>query len=238
MNQAKKTNHYVGKKTLEVLEGANDYNTWIGESLSQFLSSPVLEVGAGIGNITKFFLSKKSLSVTDIDTHLVGFLKEKFTQLPTDSIFTLNIEKTPSKKLQGKFASIVAINVLEHIKDDSLALKNLRDMLRPKGKLVLLVPAKKFAYTKLDKSLGHFRRYEKEELQGKMLNAGFKIERLYFFNFLGLFTWIVRDKISRTHTHLSPTHISLFDNIVKVLKVIEKYIPIPIGISLIVVARK
>lgn len=230
--------NYTGTKTLEVLEGANDYNTWIGESLSQFILPPALEVGAGTGNITKFFLQKKPLYISDVDPKLVKLLRKKFPKLAQKNIVTINIEKKPSHTMLGKFKSIVAVNVLEHIENDTLALKNMYNMLQQGGKVILLVPAKKAAYTKLDKSLGHFRRYEKKELESKIIAAGFVIQKLYYFNFLGLFTWVIRDKVSQTHTHLSPTHVALFDKIVKILKIIEKYIPTPVGISLIVVAKK
>ena len=229
---------YQGKKTLEVLEGANDYNTWIGETLSQYLVSPILEIGAGTGNITKFFLRKGKVHATDIDEELLAVLQTKFNRYKNVAVSFLNIAKRPPLKYQQAFNSVVGVNVLEHIKLDVEALKNIRLTLRKGGRLILLVPAKKNAYTKLDKSLGHFRRYEKKELRDKLLDAGFTIEELYFFNFLGLFTWVLRDKISQTHTQLSPTHIALFDKIVYLLKVIEKYIPIPVGISLIVVAKK
>ena len=238
MKKIKKHKQYVGTKTLEVLEGANDYNAWIGESISPFLSAPLLEVGAGIGNISKFFLHNEPFYISDTDKDLVNFLKEKFAKKSSVKVISLNVENSPAKNLQGKFASIVAINVLEHIEEDIRSLKNMKIMLKKKGKLILLVPAKKRAYTRLDKSLGHFRRYEKKELQEKIIHAGFVIEKIYFFNFLGIFTWVLRDKISQTHTHLSPRHISLFDKIVKVLKIIERCIPIPIGISLVVVAKK
>jgi hypothetical protein len=79
-------------------------------------------------------------------------------------------------------------------------------MLKKKGKLNLLVPAKKFAYTKLDKELGHHRRYEKQEIISKLTKSGY--------------------------------HITIFNSIVSLLRKIESVIPVPLGISLIVVARK
>lgn len=229
--------HYQGTSTLEVLEGANNYNSWIAEQILQFVSAPLLEVGAGIGNISKYLLVKKPLCVSEIDPLFVDMLKKKFGKNKSVIVKKLDITKRSIKKDDKKFTSIVAINVLEHIRDDKQALKNLRRMLKKNGNLVLLVPAKKKAYTRLDKELGHYRRYEKNEIIERLSSAGFAVEQIYYFNFIGIFTWILRDLITNNNKQLSQSHIALFDKIVTILKPIEKLLPIPVGISLIVNAR-
>src|SRR3989344_2255624 len=152
---------YVGLSTLEVLEEAKNYNKWISDEILKYVSTPVLEIGAGIGNLTSHFLIKKPLYVTDVDNSLVSSLRNKFNN------------------------------------NDEQALININKMLKSNGRLILLVPAKKIAYTKLDKELGHFRRYEKKEIIKKLVKNGYKADKAYFFNLLGLFSWIIRDKIKR-----------------------------------------
>lgn len=58
----------------------------------------------------------------------------------------------------------MAINVLEHVENDELALTQMCNMLKDKGTLVILVPCHKFLYNVIDKNLGHFRRYDKNDL--------------------------------------------------------------------------
>ena len=229
---------YVGLSTLEVLEEAKNYNKWISDEIIKYVSTPVLEVGAGIGNLTSYFLIKKPLYVTDVDNDLVNKLKNKFKK--NKNVFTeaLDITKAPPKKYHSFFSTIFGINVLEHINDDGQALKNMYEMLRNNGRLVFLVPAKKIAYTKLDMELGHFRRYEKKEIIKKLIENGFKVDKIYFFNLVGLFSWVVRDKIKRNEINLKPYHIKFFDKIVPILRIIESFVKIPVGISLIVVAHK
>jgi len=101
----------------------------------------------------------------------------------------------------------------------------------------LLVPSKKWAYTELDRELGHFRRYEKKELGEKLAKASFQIEKLYFFNIVGLMSWMIRDKIQRSGG-LRPYQVSSFDTIVPILKFIESKVSMPLGISLIAIAQK
>lgn len=229
---------YQGISTLEVLQDAKKYNQWIAEQIKTHITSPALEIGAGTGNLSKYFLETKKLYVSDIDKGLVQHLKKKFADKKNVSVTVLDIVKKPKKELQSLFSTVFAVNVLEHIEDDLLALRHIHLLLKKKGKLILLVPAKRRAYTKLDKELGHFRRYEKKELVTKVESSGYKIEMIYYFNFVGLISWYIRDKVKRNSINLKPYQIRIFDNIVPFLKIIESRFKIPVGISLIVVARK
>lgn len=228
---------YKGLKTLEVLEGADNYNAWIASILSPYIKFPALEIGAGIGNISDFFSKKEKLTVTDIDRELVNFLKKKFSDRKNVTAEVLDIS-TRSLSVKSKYRTVYAINVLEHVKNDELALKNIGKLLIPGGNIVFLVPAKKFAYTSLDKNLGHHRRYEKKELVKKLIDKGFNIEKIDYFNIVGLLSWLIRNKIDNNHNQLKPNHVKFFDSIVPLLRIIEPKSGLPIGISLIVVASK
>lgn len=229
---------YKGLITLEILEGADNYNKWITEKIMEDINSPVLEIGSGIGTISKYFICKKPLYLTDCDSGFVKYLKTKFKEKKEIFVEKFDLTKNAPVKFNSKFSSVIGINVLEHIKDDEQALRNIRNVLKEGGRLILLVPAKKFAYTRLDKNLGHYRRYEKEELINKITKTGYVVEKIFFFNVVGLLSWIIRDKIERENIHLKPNQIAVFDRIVPILKIIESYIRIPIGISIIVVAKK
>lgn len=228
---------YNGLSTLEVLEEAKNYNRWIAENFMHHLESPVLEIGAGTGNISAFFLSAREIILSDVDENLVNHLRAKFAVQSKAEIIQLDITQKIPKKFLQHFSTIVGINVLEHIEEDTKTLSLLHNALKKDGKLLLLVPAQQMAFTKLDKTLGHFRRYEKAELKDKLQKAGFRIHTMHYFNLVGLLSWMVRDKIGRS-PNLKPYHITIFDSIVPILKRIEVVIRPPVGISLIVVAKK
>ena len=236
---AKKINkqfQYSGTQTLEVLEGADNYNKWIVESIIKSLRPPIIEIGSGIGNISALIKNKKPLTLTDIDLIFVNILNEKFKNKQV-FVEQFDITSLPPKSKLGKYKTVLGINVLEHIDNDNAALRNLNKILKKDGRLILLVPAKKYAYNKLDKKLGHFRRYEKKELQIKLTDANFEIDEIKFFNMLGLFSWIIRDFFIKKNVELSKWQIKLFDFLVPFLKLVEKYINPPIGISIIVIAK-
>jgi SAM-dependent methyltransferase len=230
---------YQGVPTLEALTEAKNYNRWIASNFYPYIQAPLLEFGAGIGNISELHSSYTPLCLTDTDERLIAHLEHKFSHINDVSVDFLDITQSPPENLIESFQTVIGINVLEHVEDDEQALIHLRSLLKPSGRLLLLVPSKKWAYTDLDRQLGHFRRYEKKELAVKLAKASFRIEKLYFFNIIGLIGWIVRDKIQRSESEgLKPSQISLFESMVPILKPIESKVPMPLGISLIAIAQK
>ncbi len=228
---------YEGLTTLEVLTEAKNYNRWIADNFFPYIKAPLLEFGAGIGNISELLSSYTPLCLTDTDARMLAHLKNMFSHINDVSVNFLDITQPPPKHLVGSFQTVIGINVLEHIEDDEKALFHLGNVLKPSGRLLLLVPAKKWAYTNLDRQLGHFRRYEKKELSEKLVKASFHIEKIYFFNIIGLMSWIIRDKIQPSGG-LRPYQVSLFDTIVPILKRVEAKVRMPLGISLIAIAQK
>ena len=79
---------------------------------------------------------------------------------------------------------LVMLNVLEHIEDDVLALKNAYKLLKPGGSLVIEVPAGQYLYDSYDEQLHHFRRYSASELRSKLVHAGFTVTRRSHLGFL------------------------------------------------------
>ncbi len=228
---------YQGLPTLEVLTEAKNYNKWIAANFFPYLHAPLLEFGAGIGNISELLSAYTPLCLTDTDARMLAHLEHKFSHHTEVSVNFLDITQPPPEHLVGSFQTVIGINVLEHVEEDEKALIHLQTVLKPSGRLLLLVPAKKWAYTELDRQLGHFRRYEKKELAEKLAKASFQIEKLYFFNIVGLLSWIIRDKLQRSGG-LRPYQIASFDTIVPILKRIEAKVSLPVGISLIAIAQK
>lgn len=228
---------YKNIRTLEILEGAENYNSWIASRLKPYIKSPALEIGAGTGNISYYFTHLKELVLTDIDEDLVASLRLKFSKKRKIIFEVLNVASNLGK-ISNTFNTIYSVNVLEHIENDEKALRNMHRMLNKSGTLVLLVPAKRIAYNDLDRSLGHFRRYEKEELRKKIEKAGFTINELEYFNVTGLLSWILRNYISNSHAELKGSQVKYFNWVVPILRLIEPRQGLPFGISLIAVARK
>jgi SAM-dependent methyltransferase len=137
-----------------------------------------------------------------------------------------------------EFDTIVCLNVLEHIEDDLRALVQMHSLLAPGGRLVLLVPANQILYGTVDRSLGHYRRYTRKDLLPIMKQAGFRVDRSFYMNVVGMAGWFWNNRIIK-RAEESEDLIAIFDRYVApVAEFAERLIPPPTGLSLIAIGRK
>ena len=78
---------------------------------------------------------------------------------------------------------IIALNVLEHIKDDEDALKQIYRILKPGGHAIIEVPANQDLYDFYDEQLKHFRRYSLQDLKALTEKTGFLVVRASHLGF-------------------------------------------------------
>lgn len=76
-----------------------------------------------------------------------------------------------------RFDLVCAFEVLEHIEHDVEALEEWRGRLRPNGWVLLSVPAHERQYGASDRAVGHYRRYEHDDLVTRLGKAGYEVER-------------------------------------------------------------
>lgn len=221
--------------TLESMSQAVWYNRWTLEKFSKFLKGQILEIGCGIGNFSKLLLKYGELTAIDINDEYVNKAKKEIGE--SIKIGVGDIEKG-KYFFQGKgFNTIVCINVLEHIKSDQKALKNIYDLLSSNGNLILLVPAHQFLYNLIDESIGHFRRYEREKLKKLLLENGFEILKIRNLNFIGSLGWFIGGKLFRD-SNVGEGKIKIFNLIAPPFLLLENIFEPPFGTSILVVAKK
>lgn len=218
-----------------ILEQATEldrYNRWIISLFQKYFGKNILEVGSGLGGLSKYF-PKTNVTLSDLRSDYFKYLKSRFNY----KTLKLNIEKESPIEIQNLVDTIFSSNVFEHIHDDKSAMKNCYKLLKKKGKLLMFVPARPEIYGSLDKAMGHFRRYTKEELTKKAIGAGFKIIDIKYVNFPGYFTWWLRGKMPNKSSSDS-LMAKVFNILVVPFLYLEKYIFIPFGQSLMLVAQK
>lgn len=218
------------------LAKAEKYNKAVLDNFKGFIGNNILEVGCSIGNITKLLLNKKHVVGIDILPDAVSIIKKRYAQ---KNLKTFVFDISDKKCLQLKkyeFDTILCLNVLEHIKDDAAALKNMHDLL-DNGNLLLLVPAHRWLYGSVDAADGHYRRYTKRELCCKVQKAGFKIKRINYFNMLGIPGWYLNGRIFRKEQNDSKL-LSVFNMICPYVFKLETLMGNPYGQSLICICTK
>jgi 2-polyprenyl-3-methyl-5-hydroxy-6-metoxy-1,4-benzoquinol methylase len=219
------------------MEKVRRYNDRIYELIRPFLGERVLEAGAGIGNITRRLLDREFVIASDVSEDHLDTLRKRLVESDRLKIVTFDLNKCDSGRFRKeKLDTVLCLNVIEHIESDAHALSCFYEILQPGGRLVILTPACKVLYSKMDAGLDHYRRYSRRELARKIEDAGFTIEFVRYFNLLGAVGWFVNGKILRRKM-LPGNQMKLFDLLVPLLK-LEDHVRIPFGLSLLAVARK
>ncbi len=125
-------------------------------------------------------------------------------------------------------------DVLEHIEDDALAARKLALLLRLARvqRLFVRVPALPWIYGRNDAAIGHYRRYTRSGLRKLLEGAGLRPLRIRFHNAAGILPWFVVGRLARRAQAVSAAEGRLFDALVPALRLAERLIPPPIGLSL------
>lgn len=224
-----------GQRTLESMSQALWYNRWTFGLFKRFLNGKILEVGCGIGNFSPMLAQYGDVTALDIEKSYIKIAKEKLKLKATVGLG--DIEKGHYFFKNKKFDTVVCLNVLEHVKDDESALKNIHQLLKPNKLLILLVPANLFLYGRIDSAIGHFRRYRKGDLKRLLIDNKFKIISCREINFLGAIGWwfsgnVLGDKI------VSKIKLRTFDHLARFYLPLENFIAPPFGTSIVIVAKK
>jgi 2-polyprenyl-3-methyl-5-hydroxy-6-metoxy-1,4-benzoquinol methylase len=205
----------------------------------------IVEIGSGTGNVSRFLQKNEYRNISVGEMHLNGLKYAKGYGIK--ECYQFNLLDTP---FEDEFDTICMFDVLEHIKEDSFALKNVNKSLRKQGKVVLTVPSHMWLWNRDDAIAGHKTRYTKKELIDKLKNNGFEIlkARYFFISIIPLLflrTILNRDsKLAVKETEFS-NDISmnfLLNNALLLISRVENKInhllPNIFGGSLLVVAKK
>jgi len=220
---------------LELLRAATRYQQWVLSALQPHVTGTVLEVGAGIGNFTRWIARSAS--------RLVALEPEADMAREIEGLGLRNVQAltTPLEELvdsEWRFDSVVLINVLEHMWDDQQALLIAHRLLRPGGCAGILVPAHPSLFGSLDGTYGHFRRYTRAGVERDLRVAGFQIEFVRYFNPVGAIGWFFVGRVAR-RTHLNRAAIELAERTAVPLgRAMERFGAPPFGQSVIAAAVK
>jgi SAM-dependent methyltransferase len=228
-----------GYATLEVIErAAPNYNAWLGKRLRAHLGKRVLEVGAGIGTITREILPGCELVIAlEAEQLYAARLDEAFQGNPRVRTLHSRVEETDWAGLSNeRLDSVLLSNVLEHIEDDASALRNFRTALPRGGTIVILVPALPVLFGTLDEAVGHYRRYMPTSLRQVIEENGFCLEHLEWMNLLGIPGWLLNGRVLRRRI-IPVGQLRVYDRVAPLLARLESMVRLPLGMSLLAVAR-
>jgi SAM-dependent methyltransferase len=215
---------------------ARNYRKALVRQFAPHLRGRVLEIGAGIGQMTSELKSVPQLDEV-VSVEPDPALCREFRHAHPQQKLIIGTVNDVSKA--ESWNAIVSVNVLEHIREDQSELETYRTLLAPTdGALCLFVPARPEIYAPIDRAFGHYRRYTRTGLAGQLTRAGFALERLRYFNCAGYFGWWLIFRMLKK-PRFNPRTIRWFDRIIfPTMHWVETNLcPPPLGQSLLAIAR-
>jgi SAM-dependent methyltransferase len=227
-----------GRGFLNSLTGTPQYLSWLTRVVRPHLGDTVLEIGAGLGNMTGRLMGKKLRYVAgEKDPLYLHALRNRFLRTPNVTVCSIDPEKPVDfEPWREQFESVLCMNLLEVVADPKSVISSLASCLSPGGAMIVLVPQGKALFGALDKGMGTKRRFSPEEMHEIFGGIGLKVENEQQINKLGALGWWFSSRVLG-RDHISRPALKLWDKSVWLLRLIDGLLPWQ-GLSLVVAARR
>ena len=229
---------YIGTE-LDLFSNACNWKRYLLRMLRPFIQGNVLEVGAGIGATASALCTDSLISwdCLEPDRKQVDQIRERFENAPLPVPGRVIQGTLSNLELNGLYDTIIYIDVLEHIQDDTSELMLAATHLSPDGRIVALCPAFQFLFSPFDESVGHFRRYTSSSFMKLGEAAGLKTETAFYLDSVGFFASLTNRYFLRSKM---PTQrqINFWDKkLVPMSRVLDPFLKKAIGKSVVAVFK-
>jgi SAM-dependent methyltransferase len=224
-------------RAIEEDAGANQrrYKAFQLELMRPYFGSSVLEVGAGLGEFAAQVTGLARHVVTDVDPAVVASMGARFAHRPEVEARVLDLAGDVAQ-IGERVATVVAINVLEHIDDDAEALRRMAALAVPGGRVVIWVPGYQQLYGEFDRAVGHVRRYTPTTLCDAFERAGLAPLDVRPVNLLGGIAWWLMVRRGGVGGQ-RPRLVRVYDRfVVPTTRFVERRVTPPFGQSVLGVA--
>ena len=217
---------------LDSFDAAKKFRKYQIYYLKKYIKDPFLEVGAGQGGLVNLYKKfTNDITLIEPDNKLFHILKKRFRKK------NIKIKNQTIDKIKLKYQTIIYFDVLEHIKDDLKEVKIASKKIKKNGRLIFNVPAHQLFYNEFDKAVGHFKRYNKKDFKDIEKKTNLKIEKLIYYDSIGLF-FLILNKIFRLKETNLKSKIYFWNMLIPLSKMIDKLTFNKFGKSLLCVFRK
>lgn len=220
------------------MDRASNYNRWIARQAREHLGRRIVDAGCGAGNITTLLTDRELVIGVEVWDEFFELLSRRFAHTPNVELlqFDLTDPGVVDAVAEHRPDSAMCLNVLEHIEDDRLALRNITAPLPSGAAIFVLVPAFPLLFGEHDRLDHHLRRYKRRSFAETIAELPLEIEELRYMNLPGFFAWLLLGRVLRRP--LSEGQISLYDHLVPAISAVERRVSPPFGQSLVARLRK
>jgi len=223
-----------GSQILARLARAPRFNHWMADVIRPFCGTRVLEIGSGVGNLSRELLPRAEYVASDVNPLYLRKLESLAADRPylKSSYCDVNdLDSFPPSV--GGYDTVICLNVIEHVGDDCKALMNIKAVLSETGRAIVLVPQGPWNFGTLDEVLGHERRYTRQTLTDLARVCGLEIKSLIEFNRTGTIAWFLNGRILRRRS-FGIGQIWMLNLITPIVRRLDSLLPVP-PLSLIAV---
>jgi SAM-dependent methyltransferase len=193
------------------------------------LRGKTLEVGPGTGGNLPLF--EGEVSVLEPNQEAINYLQDKNVQIIKGGIGEVSID--------SDYDVIACLDVVEHLDNNVAGVKAVFEGLKSGGHFLITVPAFQFLWSKHDENHHHKRRYTKREIVSLLNEVGFEVHFASYFNFFLFPLAVVGRMLGQTGAGKPNVLLNfLFEKIFSFERFFLNWSPLPIGLSIVVVAKK
>ncbi len=213
----------------------------ISRHFDRGFSAKVLDIGCGSGLMLDALEQIGQTSGMDMSDTAINFSREVFGGDVRKGCLPGQVPYA-----ENSFDLITALDVIEHVDQDTESLKAIRSRLVSGGKAIITVPAYMFMWSSFDELNEHKRRYTLKELRRKLVQAGFIVEKLSYFNTI-LFPCVLAIRLAsnlagRDGSSDMDMPSRLLNYMLTMIFGFERYLlrflNLPYGVSILAVVRK
>jgi SAM-dependent methyltransferase len=200
----------------------------------------IADIGCGTGALTKELTQYGSCIGIDVSTEAIEFCRSR-------GIKELQIGSAENTGCENdSFDVVVCLDVLEHLKDDSRGIQEIKRILKPDGIAIIFVPAFLFLWSVTDEVSHHYRRYRLPEIRSKFTKENLVPLRQTYFNTL-LFPLIAGIRLMvrllrlhpKTETETGHGIVNMFlSKIFSLERIILRRMNFPFGVSIMLIVKK
>lgn len=233
------TQEYVGRE-LEVFSDAENWKQYWSRMLLPFMGNRILEVGAGIGSSTKVLssiTSAMSWVCLEPDPQNIEVLQQEWRQGNLPDYCELRQGTLATLESDEEFDSILYIDVLEHIYDDTGEIERAVAHTAPSGHLIILAPAHPFLYSEFDAAIGHHRRYTRG-MFADQYDGGIHAESVQYLDSAGLLASLGNRLLLRS-SQPSTRQLAFWDQIlIPISRITDRILQYQLGRSILIIYKK
>ena len=219
---------------LKHFDNSSNFRKYQNYLLNKHIKGLTAEIGPGNGELLNYYKDKlNNIDLFEPSKTLFDNLKFKFQNQKgisfKNEVFPLS---------EYTYDTILYLDVLEHIEDDKGEIIKAFNSLKTGGKLIVNVPAFQHLYSKFDKDVNHFRRYDKKNFFKLLKNLDYANYQMTYYDSVGYLLSLLSKIFSGDYKKNFNNKIKIWNALIPLSKIIDKLIFNLFGKSLFVIIQR